>query len=429
MKSCQNNLEKILMEEIFVSNTNNILMEIDKKYTRKNSYTSNGVATRSFKASGIGFSSKESLTEDSINDALFDSHNNIIIPCNKKSSNLIKNDISNIKELLDFECISNENYKDILQEIIEEIESKNIKVNKLIYQNTNLKYKLINTTLDNYIRGNKNTCTIEAILESRDVKESIIIDLPKSEFCKEKVLSNIHYLKYKEDKNLPYKEDKQYKIMFNNQIFGYICFIFTYLISGITLTSNKDFYELIKTKKIKDTIRIIENSYLNKRLDCKYDMEGNRRFPIEIFNYGTLNHIFTDSYSSKTFDFLNTSSCFREDVKSYPVSMPTSIEIANGHESKIIEHLDEINDDYFMIDEIVGGEAGINPYNGKINIVCNGYIQNGYQRGEKLKIYVKTDILELFNNITTMTKEKYYFSDCLILSPFVLVENINFTKI
>lgn len=102
---------------------------------------------------------------------------------------------------------------------------------------------------------------------------------------------------------------------------------------------------------------------------------------------------------------------------------------ANGYDSKIIKCFDEINDYYFMIDEIVGGEAGINHYNGKINIVCSGNIHNGYQRGEKLKIYVETNILELFNNITAMTKEKYYFSDCLILSPFMLVDHIKFTKI
>ena len=228
---------------------------------------------------------------------------------------------------------------------------------------------------------------------------------------------------------MKYNADKQYNLIFNSTIFGYICFVFSYLISGECLVTNKDFYEFIKDKKIKDTERIIENSKLNKRLDCKYDMEGNLRIPYEIFSKGTLINAFTNSSSSKELGCINTASCFREDIKSYPTSVATSVEIERGNDSQIIESLNEISEDYFMIDEIVGGEAGINPCNGEINLVCSGYIHNGYQRGEKLKIYIQTSILELFNNIISMTSEKYYFSDCLILTPFVLVENIRYRKI
>lgn len=429
MKSYTSILEETLEEELFMSNLNTLRIEIDKKYKIKNNYTSEGVAARSFKASGVGFSSRESLTENSVVDSLLESGKNIIKPYIEGEKKIVKKKFDKIKETIIFRDKKDEVSERILQEITKDIECAGIKVNKIIYQNTNLGYKIINTTIDDIIEGNRNTCNIEIILENDGRKEHVVVDLPQSEFCKEKVLSCIHSLKYKYNNNLKYNADKQYNLIFNSTIFGYICFVFSYLISGECLVTNKDFYEFIKDKKIKDTVRIIENSNLNKRLDCKYDMEGNLRIPYEIFSKGTLINAFTNSSSSKELGCINTASCFREDIKSYPTSVATSVEIERGNDSQIIESLNEISEDYFMIDEIVGGEAGINPCNGEINLVCSGYIHNGYQRGEKLKIYIQTSILELFNNIISMTSEKYYFSDCLILTPFVLVENIRYRKI
>lgn len=429
MKSYTSILEETLEEELFMSNLNTLRIEIDKKYKIKNNYTSEGVAARSFKASGVGFSSRESLTENSVVDSLLESGKNIIKPYIEGEKKIVKKKFDKIKETIIFRDKKDEVSERILQEITKDIECAGIKVNKIIYQNTNLDYKIINTTIDDIIEGNRNTCNIEIILENDGQKEHVVVDLPQSEFCKEKVLSCIHSLKYKYNNNLKYNADKQYNLIFNSTIFGYICFVFSYLISGECLVTNKDFYEFIKDKKIKDTVRIIENSNLNKRLDCKYDMEGNLRIPYEIFSKGTLINAFTNSSSSKELGCINTASCFREDIKSYPTSVATSVEIERGNDSQIIESLNEISEDYFMIDEIVGGEAGINPCNGEINLVCSGYIHNGYQRGEKLKIYIQTSILELFNNIISMTSEKYYFSDCLILTPFVLVENIRYRKI
>ena len=429
MKSYTSILEETLEEELFMSNLNTLRIEIDKKYKIKNNYTSEGVAARSFKASGVGFSSRESLTENSVVDSLLESGKNIIKPYIEGEKKIVKKKFDKIKETILFRDKKDEVSERILQEITKDIECAGIKVNKIIYQNTNLDYKIINTTIDDIIEGNRNTCNIEIILENDGRKEHVVVDLPQSEFCKEKVLSCIHSLKYKYNNNLKYNADKQYNLIFNSTIFGYICFVFSYLISGECLVTNKDFYEFIKDKKIKDTVRIIENSNLNKRLDCKYDMEGNLRIPYEIFSKGTLINAFTNSSSSKELGCINTASCFREDIKSYPTSVATSVEIERGNDSQIIESLNEISEDYFMIDEIVGGEAGINPCNGEINLVCSGYIHNGYQRGEKLKIYIQTSILELFNNIISMTSEKYYFSDCLILTPFVLVENIRYRKI
>ena len=429
MKSYTSILEETLEEELFMSNLNTLRIEIDKKYKIKNNYTSEGVAARSFKASGVGFSSRESLTENSVVDSLLESGKNIIKPYIEGEKKIVKKKFDKIKETIIFRDKKDEVSERILQEITKDIECAGIKVNKIIYQNTNLDYKIINTTIDDIIEGNRNTCNIEIILENDGRKEHVVVDLPQSEFCKEKVLSCIHSLKYKYNNNLKYNADKQYNLIFNSTIFGYICFVFSYLISGECLVTNKDFYEFIMDKKIKDTVRIIENSNLNKRLDCKYDMEGNLRIPYEIFSKGTLINAFTNSSSSKELGCINTASCFREDIKSYPTSVATSVEIERGNDSQIIESLNEISEDYFMIDEIVGGEAGINPCNGEINLVCSGYIHNGYQRGEKLKIYIQTSILELFNNIISMTSEKYYFSDCLILTPFVLVENIRYRKI
>ena len=429
MKSYTSILEETLEEELFMSNLNTLRIEIDKKYKIKNNYTSEGVAARSFKASGVGFSSRESLTENSVVDSLLESGKNIIKPYIEGEKKIVKKKFDKIKETIIFRDKKDEVSERILQEITKDIECAGIKVNKIIYQNTNLDYKIINTTIDDIIEGNRNTCNIEIILENDGRKEHVVVDLPQSEFCKEKVLSCIHSLKYKYNNNLKYNADKQYNLIFNSTIFGYICFVFSYLISGECLVTNKDFYEFIKDKKIKDTVRIIENSNLNKRLDCKYDMEGNLRIPYEIFSKGTLINAFTNSSSSKELGCINTASCFREDIKSYPTSVATSVEIERGNDSQIIESLNEISEDYFMIDEIVGGEAGINPCNGEINLVCSGYIHNGYQRGEKLKIYIQTSILELFNNIISMTSEKYYFSDCLIITPFVLVENIRYRKI
>ena len=429
MKSYTSILEETLEEELFMSNLNTLRIEIDKKYKIKNNYTSEGVAARSFKASGVVFSSRESLTENSVVDSLLESGKNIIKPYIEGEKKIVKKKFDKIKETIIFRDKKDEVSERILQEITKDIECAGIKVNKIIYQNTNLDYKIINTTIDDIIEGNRNTCNIEIILENDGRKEHVVVDLPQSEFCKEKVLSCIHSLKYKYNNNLKYNADKQYNLIFNSTIFGYICFVFSYLISGECLVTNKDFYEFIKDKKIKDTVRIIENSNLNKRLDCKYDMEGNLRIPYEIFSKGTLINAFTNSSSSKELGCINTASCFREDIKSYPTSVATSVEIERGNDSQIIESLNEISEDYFMIDEIVGGEAGINPCNGEINLVCSGYIHNGYQRGEKLKIYIQTSILELFNNIISMTSEKYYFSDCLILTPFVLVENIRYRKI
>ena len=429
MKSYTSILEETLEEELFMSNLNTLRIEINKKYKIKNNYTSEGVAARSFKASGVGFSSRESLTENSVVDSLLESGKNIIKPYIEGEKKIVKKKFDKIKETIIFRDKKDEVSERILQEITKDIECAGIKVNKIIYQNTNLDYKIINTTIDDIIEGNRNTCNIEIILENDGRKEHVVVDLPQSEFCKEKVLSCIHSLKYKYNNNLKYNADKQYNLIFNSTIFGYICFVFSYLISGECLVTNKDFYEFIKDKKIKDTVRIIENSNLNKRLDCKYDMEGNLRIPYEIFSKGTLINAFTNSSSSKELGCINTASCFREDIKSYPTSVATSVEIERGNDSQIIESLNEISEDYFMIDEIVGGEAGINPCNGEINLVCSGYIHNGYQRGEKLKIYIQTSILELFNNIISMTSEKYYFSDCLILTPFVLVENIRYRKI
>ena len=421
MKSYTSILEETLEEELFMSNLNTLRIEIDKKYKIKNNYTSEGVAARSFKASGVGFSSRESLTENSVVDSLLESGKNIIKPYIEGEKKIVKKKFDKIKETIIFRDKKDEVSERILQEITKDIECAGIKVNKIIYQNTNLDYKIINTTIDDIIEGNRNTCNIEIILENDGRKEHVVVDLPQSEFCKEKVLSCIHSLKYKYNNNLKYNADKQYNLIFNSTIFGYICFVFSYLISGECLVTNKDFYEFIKDKKI--------NSNLNKRLDCKYDMEGNLRIPYEIFSKGTLINAFTNSSSSKELGCINTASCFREDIKSYPTSVATSVEIERGNDSQIIESLNEISEDYFMIDEIVGGEAGINPCNGEINLVCSGYIHNGYQRGEKLKIYIQTSILELFNNIISMTSEKYYFSDCLILTPFVLVENIRYRKI
>ena len=385
MKSYTSILEETLEEELFMSNLNTLRIEIDKKYKIKNNYTSEGVAARSFKASGVGFSSRESLTENSVVDSLLESGKNIIKPYIEGEKKIVKKKFDKIKETIIFRDKKDEVSERILQEITKDIECAGIKVNKIIYQNTNLDYKIINTTIDDIIEGNRNTCNIEIILENDGRKEHVVVDLPQSEFCKEKVLSCIHSLKYKYNNNLKYNADKQYNLIFNSTIFGYICFVFSYLISGECLVTNKDFYEFIKDKKIKDTVRIIENSNLNKRLDCKYDMEGNLRIPYEIFSKGTLINAFTNSSSSKELGCINTASCFREDIKSYPTSVATSVEIERGNDSQIIESLNEISEDYFMIDEIVGGEAGINPCNGEINLVCSGYIHNGYQRGEILK--------------------------------------------
>ncbi|MFR8619475.1 MAG: metallopeptidase TldD-related protein, partial [Romboutsia timonensis] len=376
MKSYTSILEETLEEELFMSNLNTLRIEIDKKYKIKNNYTSEGVAARSFKASGVGFSSRESLTENSVVDSLLESGKNIIKPYIEGEKKIVKKKFDKIKETIIFRDKKDEVSERILQEITKDIECAGIKVNKIIYQNTNLDYKIINTTIDDIIEGNRNTCNIEIILENDGRKEHVVVDLPQSEFCKEKVLSCIHSLKYKYNNNLKYNADKQYNLIFNSTIFGYICFVFSYLISGECLVTNKDFYEFIKDKKIKDTVRIIENSNLNKRLDCKYDIEGNVRIPYEIFSKGTLINAFTNSSSSKELGCINTASCFREDIKSYPTSVATSVEIERGNDSQIIESLNEISEDYFMIDEIVGGEAGINPCNGEINLVCSGYIHN-----------------------------------------------------
>ena len=299
MKSYTSILEETLEEELFMSNLNTLRIEIDKKYKIKNNYTSEGVAARSFKASGVGFSSRESLTENSVVDSLLESGKNIIKPYIEGEKKIVKKKFDKIKETIIFRDKKDEVSERILQEITKDIECAGIKVNKIIYQNTNLDYKIINTTIDDIIEGNRNTCNIEIILENDGRKEHVVVDLPQSEFCKEKVLSCIHSLKYKYNNNLKYNADKQYNLIFNSTIFGYICFVFSYLISGECLVTNKDFYEFIKDKKIKDTVRIIENSNLNKRLDCKYDMEGNLRIPYEIFSKGTLINAFTNSSSSK----------------------------------------------------------------------------------------------------------------------------------
>ena len=327
MKSYTSILEETLEEELFMSNLNTLRIEIDKKYKIKNNYTSEGVAARSFKASGVGFSSRESLTENSVVDSLLESGKNIIKPYIEGEKKIVKKKFDKIKETIIFRDKKDEVSERILQEITKDIECAGIKVNKIIYQNTNLDYKIINTTIDDIIEGNRNTCNIEIILENDGRKEHVVVDLPQSEFCKEKVLSCIHSLKYKYNNNLKYNADKQYNLIFNSTIFGYICFVFSYLISGECLVTNKDFYEFIKDKKIKDTVRIIENSNLNKRLDCKYDMEGNLRIPYEIFSKGTLINAFTNSSSSKELGCINTASCFREDIKSYPTSVATSVEI------------------------------------------------------------------------------------------------------
>ena len=259
MKSYTSILEETLEEELFMSNLNTLRIEIDKKYKIKNNYTSEGVAARSFKASGVGFSSRESLTENSVVDSLLESGKNIIKPYIEGEKKIVKKKFDKIKETIIFRDKKDEVSERILQEITKDIECAGIKVNKIIYQNTNLDYKIINTTIDDIIEGNRNTCNIEIILENDGRKEHVVVDLPQSEFCEEKVLSCIHSLKYKYNNNLKYNADKQYNLIFNSTIFGYICFVFSYLISGECLVTNKDFYEFIKDKKIKDTVRIIEN--------------------------------------------------------------------------------------------------------------------------------------------------------------------------
>ena len=71
-------------------------------------------------------------------------------------------------------------------------------------------------------------------------------------------------------------------------------------------------------------------------------MEGNLRIPYEIFSKGTLINAFTNSSSSKELGCINTASCFREDIKSYPTSVATSVEIERGNDSQIIESLNEV---------------------------------------------------------------------------------------
>ena len=175
MKSYTSILEETLEEELFMSNLNTLRIEIDKKYKIKNNYTSEGVAARSFKASGVGFSSRESLTENSVVDSLLESGKNIIKPYIEGEKKIVKKKFDKIKETIIFRDKKDEVSERILQEITKDIECAGIKVNKIIYQNTNLDYKIINTTIDDIIEGNRNTCNIEIILENDGRKEHVYL--------------------------------------------------------------------------------------------------------------------------------------------------------------------------------------------------------------------------------------------------------------
>ncbi|MGL4991243.1 metallopeptidase TldD-related protein [Cetobacterium sp.] len=421
------NFKNILNQELFISKTLLLNIEITPNYEIHNKYLNEGVAARTFKSTGVGFSSKEVLTEDSLKDVLKDSNNNILkmYTIKMKGKHNIENNIKNFK-------ISNMHFEKkefILKEVIKVLQSRDIEVDKIIYQENNLIYNIINSLSKDIYSGTKNTCTLEIRFKRKELKEVAYTEFLKEEFDIDKVLNNLYPLRVDNIDGLNYINNKKYKIIFDNIISGHLIYVFTYLLSSNCLEFHKDFYLFIKEKKIKDTIKIIENSTNNKRLKCKYDMEGTARKPVEIFGDGKLKNIFTDIQAAEEFEYCNTASSFRSDILSYPSAMATSIEVTNGNETKIIKSVGDIKEDYIMINEIVGGEAGINYSNGNINIVCNGYIGNGDKKGEIIKIYIETSMLDFFNNIVSMTKDKYYFSDCHILTPFIITENIKYTKI
>ena len=76
---------------------------------------------------------------------------NIIKPYIEGEKKIVKKKFDKIKETIIFRDKKDEVSERILQEITKDIECAGIKVNKIIYQNTNLDYKIINTTIDDII--------------------------------------------------------------------------------------------------------------------------------------------------------------------------------------------------------------------------------------------------------------------------------------
>ncbi|MGL5823035.1 MAG: hypothetical protein ACRCYE_15635, partial [Sarcina sp.] len=93
------NFKNILNQELFISKTLLLNIEITPNYEIHNKYLNEGVAARTFKSTGVGFSSKEVLTEDSLKDVLKDSNNNILkmYTIKMKGKHNIENNIKNFK--------------------------------------------------------------------------------------------------------------------------------------------------------------------------------------------------------------------------------------------------------------------------------------------------------------------------------------------
>ena len=169
-------------------------------------------------------------------------------------------------------------------------------------------------------------------------------------------------------------------------------------------------------------LTIIENSKNNKIYNANIDREGVPRQEVKIIEKGKLCSIISDIEYGTKMKISTTSSSWRNTYQQIPRVKPTSISVVAGIFST--EEIINKNNKIFVIDDLIGIASGLNSSNGDFQVISEGYLIINRKILGHIRVFFQNNLINLFNNIIEISKDREYGIDGSIFVPSFLIDNI-----
>lgn len=213
----------------------------------------------------------------------------------------------------------------------------------------------------------------------------------------------------------------KYKVLLTNEVSSNILEAFIQIFSASTIQKNISLLNGKKdTKVFSDKLTIIEDpcnpNFIGKRL---FDEEGTKTYRKEIIKDGVFQTILYDNNTALKDNTVSSGNA-------YGSISTRNLYIKEGQYS--FEDLQSQMNNGIIINAIQGMHAGINQTNGDISLQGEGYYVENGQITHPIKLFVLvTNIFELYQNIIAIGSDLDFFnSKCG--SPSLLIDNIQISK-
>lgn len=433
----ESNIKKVLKKEscaeVYFSNKETHCFEInDKKEENYSLFSDMGIAARVFDGNGkrIGFSARPGFSEDDISSVLKDARENIkfanndfYIPFVRKKSQyyFIPKFSSSNMNLLD--CL-NEN---LFKGINEGVYKVGLSLKNIYFYCGVEQFLLMNTA---GVQGggtiNLHSLGFKFHLKNERLDECFIINSISPKIIKidvDKVISQAKKVANTKTITSLQKKIIDYPILLTHNAVSIILYVFLSLLTSESIFHKRSF---ISNKNDKmffgNPLTIVENSKINEIYNANIDREGIPRREVKIIEKGKLCNIISDTKYGTKMKITSTSSAWRDSYQQMPKVKATSISIEAGIFSteEIINRYNQI----FIIDDLMGVAPGINPNTGDFQITSEGYLVNNKELLGRARVFFQSNLINLFNNIIEISKDREYGIDGSVYVPSFLINSL-----